>query len=235
MDYIFFENDRMIYVPMDKVVEINHDLGQPDQSFLPSSLVEHFIECAEHHWVMDQCICRSASHCENYPVGLGCLFLGEASAHIDPRLGREVTKQEALEHLRRCRDAGLVHVIGRNKLDSAWLGVKPDNKLMTICNCCPCCCLWKMLPDLSPVIGSKVIKMPGVNVKVSGECTGCGTCIRSCFLGAIRLVEGHAAIGDDCRGCGRCASVCPQKAIAVTLDDRIKETIGLVSASVDLS
>ena len=235
MDYLFFENDRMVYVPMDKVVEINYEPGRPDQSFLPSALVEYFINKAEHHWVMDQCICRSASHCRDYPIGLGCLFLGEASARIDPRLGRKVTRQEALEHAKRCRDAGLVHVIGRNKLDSAWLGVKPDNKLMTICSCCPCCCLWKILPDLSPEIGSKVIRMPGVDVRVAGDCAGCGTCVKACFLGAIRLDNGLAVIGDECRGCGRCAAVCPKKAIEVTFDERALETIGLVSAAVDIS
>ncbi len=233
-DHVLFEHDRMVCVPMDAVVEVNVKLEQPDQSFLPSAMVEHFINNASRHWIMDECICRSANHCKDYPVGLGCLYLGEATTDIDPRLGRPVTKQEALDHLRRCRDAGLVHLIGRNKLDTIWLDIKPGHKLLTICNCCPCCCLWKMLPALSQDIKSKVTMMPGVSVTVTDKCVGCGTCVKSCFIGAIRLVDGHAVISDECRGCGRCAGVCPKKAVEVRLDGLAK-SIELISASVDVS
>jgi hypothetical protein len=90
---------------------------------------------------MNTCLCRDAKQCKDYPIDLGCLFLGEAALGINPRLGRGVTKREALEHIRRCREAGLVHLIGRNKLDTVWLGVGPGDKLLTICHCCPCCCL----------------------------------------------------------------------------------------------
>ena len=84
---------------------------------------------------------------------------------------------------RRCR-AGLVHLIGRNKLDSVWLGAGPSHKLMTICNCCPCCCLWRMIPQLDPAIGAKVTRMPGVSVTVTDRCAGCGTCAAGiCFCG----------------------------------------------------
>ena len=234
-EHIFFEHDRMVCVPMDTVVEVNVKLERPGQSFLPSAMVEHFINSAGRHWIMDECICRSADHCKDYPIGLGCLHLGEATGNIDPRLGRAVTKQEALDHLRRCREAGLVHMVGRNKLDTIWMDVKPGHRLMTICNCCPCCCLWKMLPSLSADIGAKITKMPGVSVTVTDKCVGCGTCMRSCFLGAIRLLEGHAVIGDECRGCGRCAAVCPKKAIEVSMDSPLAESIELISASVDVS
>jgi len=76
---------------------------------------------------MDWCICRKSTKCEDYPIELGCLFLGEATLKIDPRLGHRATKQEALEHVQKCRDAGLVHLIGRNKLDSVWLNAQPGN------------------------------------------------------------------------------------------------------------
>ncbi len=235
VDRLFFRDDRMVYLPMDRVVQVNKRLDDPSQSFLPSAVAEHFVRAASRRWVMNECICRSASHCKDYPAGLGCLFLGEAAAHIDPKLGRPVSEAEALEHLRKCRDAGLVHMIGRDRLDAVWLGVSPGHKLMTICSCCPCCCLWKMLPALSGDIGSRFVKMPGVSVTVGGSCSGCGRCEKACFLGAIVAVDGRAIIGDACRGCGRCADVCPNKAISINVDDRMGEAIGLVSASVDIS
>jgi ferredoxin len=187
---------------------------------------------------MDRCICRDASHCEDYPIDLGCLFLGEAALGINPKLGRLVTKAEALEHVRRCREAGLVHLIGRNKLDTVWLGIGPGDKLMTICHCCPCCCLWRILPDLAPEIGAKTMGMPGAVVHVDDECVGCGTCAEGvCFVDAIRLNDGRAVISDACRSCGRCVEVCPQGAIKLSfergavVDEAVQQLSTLVQVS----
>jgi Fe-S-cluster-containing hydrogenase component 2 len=41
--------------------------------------------------------------------------------------------------------------------------------------------------------------------------------VERCFIGAMRLQDGKAVVGEDCRGCGRCAQVCPQKAVQITL------------------
>ncbi len=211
-----FDGDDLVFLPSDRVVQVGRDVNVPEQVVLPSILVERFINEANYHWVMDNCICRQASHCKDYPVGLGCLFLGEAALGINPALGRRVTREEALEHARKCREAGLIHLIGRNKLDSVWLGVGPGNKLLTICNCCPCCCLWKMLPVVSEDIGATVKKMPGVSVRVTDSCNGCGICAEGvCFVNAISMVNGSAVLGNACRGCGRCALACPLDAILV--------------------
>jgi hypothetical protein len=80
VDRLFFRDDRMVYVPMDRVVQVNMKLEEPQNTLLPSSVVEHFVKSAEHRWIMSECICRSSNRCRDYPVGLGCLFLGEAAA-----------------------------------------------------------------------------------------------------------------------------------------------------------
>jgi ferredoxin len=187
---------------------------------------------------MNTCICRDSRQCKDYPIDLGCLFLGNAAMGINPQLGRHVMRDEALEHVRRCREAGLVHLIGRNKLDTVWLGVGPGNRLLTICNCCPCCCLWRVLPYISSQIGSKVVRMPGVSVTVTNECSGCGLCAQDvCFVDAIHLADGHAVIGEACRGCGRCVDVCPQQAIELSMDDSqlVERAIARLSPLVDVS
>jgi ferredoxin len=242
IDYGLFAGDDIIYLPRDAVVQnviqVDQPIPNPGDMVLPSQVVEHFIEQANYHWIMDSCICRDASQCEDYPIDLGCLFLGEAVLQINPQLGRRVTKAEALEHVRLCREAGLVHLIGRNKLDSVWLGANPGYKLLTICNCCPCCCLWKVIPQLDPSIGDKVIKMPGVTVSVTGRCIGCGTCVQDvCFVDAIRLDGGRAVIQDACRGCGRCVEVCPEGAIELSVGDGrfVERAIERLSALVDVS
>jgi ferredoxin len=219
LEKLLFAGDDLVFVPSDRVIKIDRPVDLPDQVMLPSILVERFINEANYHWIMDTCICRQASHCADYPVGLGCLFLGKAVLGINPALGRQVSAEEALAHARKCREAGLVHLIGRNKLDAVWLGVGPGNKLLTICNCCPCCCLWKILPVVSGDIGSRVNKMPGVSVKVTDGCSGCGICAEGvCFINAISMVNDIAVIGNGCRGCGRCASACPVDAIIVEYD-----------------
>ena len=232
MDLMLFKGDDLVYLPTDRLiqVEINREIEVPVNQVLPSQVVHHFIEKADTHWVMDFCICRVSEGCQDFPQDLGCLFMGDAAKGIDPRLGHLVTKEEAHKHIRRAGDAGLVHLIGRNKLDTEWLDVGPGKKLLTVCNCCDCCCLWKMLPNLAPEIGSRITKMDGVNMEVSSECIGCGTCMQTCFVEAIKIVDGQARIGKECRGCGRCVEVCPEHAIKITLPGfaDIDRTIGRI-------
>ena len=118
IDRMLFDGDDIIYLPKDNVIPVNRQLTGPESIAVPSQVVEHFIARATHHWIMNACICRDAGACRDYPTDLGCLFLGEAVLQINPALGRLVSQEEALAHVRRCREAGLVHLIGRNKLDT---------------------------------------------------------------------------------------------------------------------
>jgi ferredoxin len=238
IDRALFEGDDIIYLPKDRVVQVGEEVEEARSTVLPSRVVEHFISKAGYLWAMNTCICREASGCRDYPQELGCLFLGEAARGINPRLGRPVTREEALEHVRRCREAGLFPLIGRNKLDTRWLNIGPGNRLLTICHCCPCCCLWRMLPALSSRISYKIQKMPGVRVTVTDRCTGCGTCAQqTCFVDNIRLEGGRAVIGDACRGCGHCAEVCPEKAIELTIEDTgfVENIASRLSSLVDVT
>ncbi len=237
MDHVIFRNDEMVYLPKDRVV-VHEAVAQPGSTVLPSAIVEHFIEKADYRWVMDKCICREGDDCQDYPHDIGCIFLGETATKIDPRLGRLVSKEEALAHARRAREAGLVHLIGRDRLDTLWMGVGPSEKLMTICNCCSCCCLFRILPDLKPNISERIKRLPGVEVWVGEECSGCGKCARAgCFVDAIRMVDGKAQISDACRGCGRCVEICPSEAIHLRITDEgyLQNAIRRISSVVDVN
>jgi ferredoxin len=262
IDHALFEGDDIFYVPSDssvvgsthkdKTLETKnldertkrsipiHETVKPTEGLMvPSKIVDHFIKQANYRWIMDFCICRDSTHCKDYPLDLGCIFLGEAVKDINPRFGREVTKEEALAHAAQCREAGLVHLIGRNKLDSVWLNVSPGEKLLTICNCCPCCCLWKILPTVSPHISEKINRLPGLTVRVTDSCVGCGTCTKEvCFVNAINLEGENARIDQNkCRGCGRCVNVCPNEAIEMIIEDSqyIDRSIKRLSNLVDVT
>jgi ferredoxin len=238
IEYALFENDDIIYLPKTRSITVNSAIEQKENIVAPTDIIEHFIEKSSFRFIMDFCICRDSTKCAEYPIELGCLFLGEAAKGINPKFGRPASKEEALEHIGGCRKAGLVHLIGRNKLDKVWLNVGPGEKLLTICNCCPCCCLWKVLPIITPSIGSKVQRMPGISVAVTEKCVGCGTCTKDiCFVDAIRMEDDHAVIGSDCRGCGRCVDICPQEAIEIKMDktENVEEAVDRISKLVDVS
>jgi ferredoxin len=228
--------DALFYLPKDRVV-INQSIADEVSVAAPSVVVEHFVREASHIFLMNECICRDAADCQNYDHNIGCVFLGEGVLDINPKLGHLVDQETALAHLARAREAGLVHLIGRDKIDAIWMGVVPSTKLMTICNCCSCCCLFKFLPNLAPKLQKKVEKMPGVEVYVTEACIGCGKCAEDvCFIGAVHMESGKAVIREDCRGCGNCAEVCPVNAIRVDYAHErvISETIEQLSDIVDV-
>ncbi len=232
MNYAFFEDDEMIILPKESVVEKRgvesmvievNAFVEPASTVLPSKVVEHFVRKSRYHFLMNECTCRASNGCKDYPRDLGCIFLGKGVLGIDARLGRLVTEEEALAHLRRCREAGLVHLIGRNKIDSVVFSNRRKEDLLSICSCCPCCCLWKMIPDLSLEISSTVTKMPGVEITVDEDvCNGCGACVKEeiCFVDALHLEEGRMRIREErCKGCARCVEFCPNEAIRLSIRD----------------
>ncbi len=233
-----FEDDDVMYLTKDSVVEINQPLDSPQDMVLPSQVLEDAISRSNHRFIMDTCICREGEDCQDYPVDIGCIFMGEAALDINPEFGHLASVEETLDHARKAREAGLVHLIGRNKLDTIWLNVRPKEKLLTVCHCCPCCCLWKILPTVTPRISERVVSMPGLSMSVTDECVGCGACTEDvCFVDAIKLEDGYAVISEECRGCGRCADICPTQAIEVSFQGQqsVEDAIQRIQGLVDLS
>ena len=46
-----------------------------------------------------------------------------------------------------------------------------------------------------------------------GACVGCETCVGTCPVEAISMVDGKAFVDESCIECGSCVSVCPVNAI----------------------
>ena len=80
--------------------------------------------------------------------------------------------------------------------------------------------------------------MPGVRVRVTDRCVGCGTCAQDiCFGEAIQIHAGEAIIDEACRASGRCVSVCPNDANQLQIDDGdyLEKTLERLSSALDLT
>lgn len=153
-----------------------------------------------------KCTCRlSMGKCDR-PIEV-CLQVNRAADYTLARgTGRQVSKQEALDILRQCEEAGLIHVtINRQDVNNF------------ICNCCPCCC--QTMPVLLKY-GTYVIDPSRFRAEIDPEaCTGCGTCHERCYFKAISWSadEGSPSLveANKCMGCGLCLVTCPSGAIAL--------------------
>jgi len=231
------EHDNLLCVPRDQIIQIGESI-ETKTNVLPSQVIDHFIREASHRWLMNFCICRDSNGCKDYRQDWGCLFMGEAVLKINPEYGRLVDVDEALEYVKKCRESGLVHFIGRNILDEMWLGATPGEKLLTVCNCCPCCCISGGIKYMADGFRDRYSKLPGIEVKVDRvACVGCGSCEKVCIYDGIFVVNKKAVIVEDkCMGCGRCVAQCPKKAISLTLHDAefLEKSIKRISKHVNI-
>jgi Pyruvate/2-oxoacid:ferredoxin oxidoreductase delta subunit len=130
--------------------------------------------------------------------GMGAQFV------IDRGMGRKISKGEAMDILKICEDAGLVHsTINRQEIDF-------------LCNCCNdhCVILKKAFAQPKPGIALNSGFQP---VRDPDLCEACGTCIERCPAAALTMgADDLPQIDlDRCIGCGVCASGCPQEAITL--------------------
>ena len=130
--------------------------------------------------------------------GMGAQFV------IDRRIGRKISKEEAIKKIKKCEEAGLVHsTINRQEID--WL-----------CNCCNdhCVILQKALAQPKPGIALNSGFQPVRNPEL---CKACEICIERCPPSALTMgVDEIPEVDlDRCIGCGVCASGCPEKAITL--------------------
>ena len=226
VEKFLFEDDEIIVIP--NTISVNKKIESEGSEFLPTEIIKEVIKRCDDIVIMNSCLCRTSNNCQDYPQDIGCIFLGPTSKRIPEHIGKKASVEEALEQVDRADEAGLSHIIGRNKIDTVWMNVRPGKGLLTICHCCPCCCLWKVYPNLDDDITDKLERLDGVTVSLSEEnCRMCKKCLDEvCMFNAIGLKDNKITIDHDtCRGCGLCANTCKFGAINIDYTEEAVDNI----------
>ena len=188
-------------IPIEKSISQEHNIASYDD-------VRKIIENKEGPIVVAMCVCRHKKEAVGEPCSKtnlieSCFVLHDDYVHtyIEQGWGRIVTKEEALEILRKTGEDGLVYQPGKAQ--------RPGS----ICCCCGCCCGYladmKDFPHLLDIIPRNYY------AEIDSElCTGCGTCIDRCNMDALTLIDEKSTIDlIRCIGCGVCVPTCPSDAM----------------------
>jgi NAD-dependent dihydropyrimidine dehydrogenase PreA subunit len=195
------ETKPLRYIPASRSID-------PEQhAVFPFEMMEGVIQKAN-VIALVHCPCRGTAHllgkkrC-NHPLE-NCIKYDELAEYlIDKGIGKEISKLEALDVIKKSEEAGLVHLV-----DNAREGIKHT------CNCCGCCC-WSVGTIRRKRIPRDVLMATYfLRETDKGKCTGCGKCIEICPVNVIKM-EGDFPVIDRewCIGCGVCAIPCPSSAI----------------------
>jgi UDP-glucose 4-epimerase len=251
------ETNEAILLPSvpTRVLPVGHEIGVTESVALPYPLLAPLIEQATARTVLNECPCRRAERCTTYSRDVGCLFLGDGAAQIAPGIGKPVSRNAALAHVKRAMGAGLMPTVLHSTFDAYLLDI-PYRRMLAICFCCDCCCSVRhSLKVDAPGFRDTVVRLPGLTVEVTPSCTGCGACLPVCPVLAISLHESTSETDahrtssvkrrsraridlERCKGCGRCVSTCPSSAIHVHQADQahmLSHLLARVAQRTDIS
>lgn len=206
------KNVDATYIPVGEAVEV-----EPG-SVLPYQLIEDLLGRASRLFALNACVCRTGHKCESYPRDIGCLFLGDAAADIDPSLARPVSVDEARAHVVRARNEGLLPCIVHGSFDSSLFRID-YRRMLAICFCCNCCCAFRADMKKGPeAYRERITRLAGLTVRDAGDCAQCGACVEACAFGAVEPGPEGPVFAEYCKACGRCADACPRANIRIVLD-----------------
>ena len=194
-------------------LSINEEIEVPEEQILLTQKVEELIEKCEDISV-GHCFCRHhrdllGKPCKHTDLRENCFTFGKSARYIaEQGFGRLISKEEALDIMKKSEDDGLVHKAFHPHSDIT----KAET---SICNCCKDCCgtleWWRM--GMVALINSTNF----LSQVDSDICSGCGTCVEKCPVDAIELNDSDIAEvnAEYCLGCGVCAHFCPENAITL--------------------
>ncbi len=106
-----------------------------------------------------------------------CMQLGKgAEYYIRTGKGRQVTKAEAYDLMKRAEENGLVHEIQN---------LEGEGETLAICNCCGCSCFGLRVAEYYN--SSDFSRSNYVSQVDEEKCVACGQCVENCPVGALQL------------------------------------------------
>ena len=188
-------------IPVEKSVQVGIQV-------LPYESASEILEHAQSWGVLD-CICRVQKRllgqpCE-HPVNICLMFSKKPNAYEKAKHIKSLTKEEALDVLRRAEEAGLVHTTGNYR-----------GEIEYICNCCACACA--ILRGAAEFGILSILAPSAFKVSVDDKlCVGCDLCLERCQFKALSIVDGMCKVDERrCFGCGICISACGDGALSLT-------------------
>jgi electron transport complex protein RnfB len=206
IQYLWGEFGKEMYrtnIPQLRTIPIEKSLPVPDKYQVSSyDSIREIIQDSGTPIVVINCVCRQSKdvigeRCTATDLRETCLvFRDNTEYYLDHGIGRIITKEEALDILKKAQEAGLV--------------LQPENTQHPgfVCCCCGDCC--GILTTIQKFPRPSELYASNYYSAVDRElCTGCGTCVERCQLQAITIVEGVATVNlERCIGCGNCVANC---------------------------
>ena len=106
-----------------------------------------------------------------------CIQMGHAAEYyIKTGRGRQITREEAYEILRKAEENGLMHQVPN---------IDGDGKTHAICNCCGCGCL--SLRTAAMFKNNDMVRSNYVAKIDTDKCVACGQCVEYCPVNALKM------------------------------------------------
>lgn len=204
------------------VLPLNVDVADKSQPVvLPIDLIIQELKDADYIAILSYCVCRTSFKCEHYPASFGCIFMGPNARHaVEAGAAREATVEEAIAHVKKAAELGLVGAVDHIEGEQFIWGVQQHemNEYRMICFCCDCCCLtMNILKKSQRDVSSYYSPVGWTAVVDHTKCVGCKKCAERCPTHCISFGEGGLRITDQdkCIGCGFCKLECKVGAIQI--------------------
>lgn len=204
-----------------KIIELNKTVAKNVELIHPPvEMLIDIIHRSSFRASLNECLCRKVQGCTDYPLDLGCLFLGPAAKDcVERGVARELTEEEAIAHVKRAAEAGLsaaAYFVEVEEYVWGW----PDEELpnvLEVCFCCPCCCSAVRFEERAGGELERILHQ-GIGwscVVDTNACIGCGECEQACPHDCMRVKDSVAVVHETCAGCGQCVRVCKHAALSV--------------------
>ncbi|MGL6107758.1 FAD-dependent oxidoreductase [Romboutsia sp.] len=162
-----------------RVIPIERSIDGNSRKVSYEEISKHLNEASV--FSVSDCSCRTSREA----MGEGCGHLKEemciqldhaAEYYIKTGRGREISREEAFEIIKRAEDNGLMHSIPN--LDE-------PGHTHAICNCCGCGCYAMRLAN--EFVNNDIVRSNYKSVVDESKCVACGECVDVCPTNALRL------------------------------------------------